>query len=539
MPFLPIVERELRVGSRRHHTYTMRLVIAVPAILIGVFLYIANLQSTAAVLAGRTFLGLAILAMLYCLVAGRRSTADCLSEEKREGTLGLLFLTDLKGHDVVLGKLAATSLSGFYGLLAMFPVLAVPLLMGGVTNGQFWRVVLVLVNTFLFSLAVGLVASAMSRDARQAFGLNFLFLVLIMAPAIAAGLIIYLSPTHILVDQLLYSCPVYSFVLAFDPWYLSQSLHFWSSVGTIHLLTWGLAALASWWAPRSWQDLPVASGKTTATWRERRRDWVYGNAAQRRAFRRRLLDINAFYWHAARARLKPLGVWVFLVFMAGWWWYMMVELQFHWLDETLFLVTVAMVNSILKLWIAIETPQRLADDQKLGALELLLSTPLTVGDILRGQWLALRRQFLFPLLIVVAVELFLMNAAGRSGVPATWSIREVGTTSLILLVADIAAVGWQGIALGLTARNPNQAVIRTVWRVLMLPWVIFIAISVGVNVIAASSSIAPPDWRFFLYLWFWLGVLTDIGFGVPAWWQARLRFRELAMKRLSLVRREH
>ncbi|HXU75774.1 MAG TPA: ABC transporter permease, partial [Methylomirabilota bacterium] len=112
MPFLPIVERELRVGSRRHHTYTMRLVIAVPAILIGVFLYIANLQSTAAVLASRTFLGLAILAMLYCLVAGRRSTADCLSEEKREGTLGLLFLTDLKGHDVVLGKLAATSLSG-------------------------------------------------------------------------------------------------------------------------------------------------------------------------------------------------------------------------------------------------------------------------------------------------------------------------------------------------------------------------------------------------------------------------------------------
>jgi hypothetical protein len=42
-----------------------------------------------------------------------------------------------------------------------------------------------------------------------------------------------------------------------------------------------------------------------------------------------------------------------------------------------------------------------------------------------------------------------------------------------------------------------------------------------------------------LYLWFWLGVLTDIGFGVPAWWQARLRFREQAMKRLSLVRREH
>ena len=45
-------------------------------------------------------------AVLYCLLSGVRSTADCLSVEKREGTLGLLFLTDLKGYDVVLGKLA-------------------------------------------------------------------------------------------------------------------------------------------------------------------------------------------------------------------------------------------------------------------------------------------------------------------------------------------------------------------------------------------------------------------------------------------------
>ena len=40
----------------------------------------------------------------------------------------------------------------------MLPVLAIPLLMGGVTNGEFWRTVLVLVNTFLFSLTIGLVA---------------------------------------------------------------------------------------------------------------------------------------------------------------------------------------------------------------------------------------------------------------------------------------------------------------------------------------------------------------------------------------------
>src|SRR5256885_5281345 len=56
-------------------------------------------------------------AFVYCLFIGARLTADCLSEEKREGTLGLLFLTDLKGYDVVFGKLAATSVNSIYALV--------------------------------------------------------------------------------------------------------------------------------------------------------------------------------------------------------------------------------------------------------------------------------------------------------------------------------------------------------------------------------------------------------------------------------------
>src|SRR5438034_8582207 len=137
---------------------------------------------------------LAGASVLYCLLSGVRATADCLSEEKREGTLGLLFLTDLKGYDVVFGKLAATSLNGFLCLLAMFPVLAVPLLMGGITNGEFWRMVLVLVDTFLLSLAIGVLVSVLSWNARRAMGANFLLLLLITAiPAAGAGAIAYFS----------------------------------------------------------------------------------------------------------------------------------------------------------------------------------------------------------------------------------------------------------------------------------------------------------------------------------------------------------
>ena len=76
------------------------------------------------------FTGVGVVAFGFALLSGLFLTSDCISEEKREGTLGLLFLTDLTGYDVVFGKLAATSLHVFYAMVAIFPVLAIPLLMG-------------------------------------------------------------------------------------------------------------------------------------------------------------------------------------------------------------------------------------------------------------------------------------------------------------------------------------------------------------------------------------------------------------------------
>ena len=176
MTVLPIVERELRAAARQRATYWVRLGIAMGAILVASVIFVLTFGLPPQQTARHTFQWLAGTMMLYCLAYGRRSTADCLSVEKREGTLGLLFLTDLKGHDVVLGKLVATSVRGFYGLLAVFPVLAIPLLLGGITNGEFWRLVLVLMDTFLFSLAIGILGSALSRDQQRAMAANLTLL---------------------------------------------------------------------------------------------------------------------------------------------------------------------------------------------------------------------------------------------------------------------------------------------------------------------------------------------------------------------------
>src|SRR5579883_2198694 len=114
MTFLPIVERELRVASRRRGTYWNRLLTGAMSIGVGVFVYLATFQESPHDVSMFLFRGLAGVALFVCVVGGAQATGDCLSSEKREGTLGLLFLTDLKGYDVVLGKLAATSLTGLY-----------------------------------------------------------------------------------------------------------------------------------------------------------------------------------------------------------------------------------------------------------------------------------------------------------------------------------------------------------------------------------------------------------------------------------------
>src|SRR5258706_10535966 len=294
MTFLPIVGRELREASRRRNTYWTRLFIALAATVTGTWFFAFSSRLQPQQMAQYTFIGLSVLALGYCLVSGRLFTADCLSGEKREGTLGLLFLTDLKGYDVVLGKLAATSLRGLYGLLAILPVLAMPLLMGGVSQGEFWRVALVLVNTFFFSLGTGIFVSALSQDARRAFGANFALLLLLIAALPACAGVIFFFTARPLIHPLLYSFPVYSFWLCFETRSsLFQAQHFWWSAGIVHALAWILVLSTSWLVPHCWQDRP--SGSTRPRWRDRWREWTYGNKAARKAFRKRLLDINAFY----------------------------------------------------------------------------------------------------------------------------------------------------------------------------------------------------------------------------------------------------
>jgi len=108
-----------------------------------------------------------------------------------------------------------------------------------------------------------------------------------------------------------------------------------------------------------------------------------------------------------------------------------------------------------------------------------------------------------------------------------------GVRGLIMLLTDLGAVIGVAIASALTARSPNRASVTTVFRVLILPSLVFLAVSL---VTVISSAPGPySELKFYILLWFWLGIGADIIFGLPAWWQVLTRFRQLAVRRYGFA----
>src|SRR5256714_11846080 len=138
MRILPVVGRELRAIARRPSAYWVRSVAALAAFLVMGYVALMSASGAPTAMQGRSLFDLLSLgAFVYCALAGVRGTSDALSMEKREGTLGLLFLTDLKGYDVVLGKLVSVSVNSLYAMFAIAPPLALAFMLGGTSVQQF------------------------------------------------------------------------------------------------------------------------------------------------------------------------------------------------------------------------------------------------------------------------------------------------------------------------------------------------------------------------------------------------------------------
>ena len=265
---LPIVERELGIASRKIGSWLSRWIIAIAAVLFGGgWLLIASME--VGMMKGDIFFAiLAWACFAYCLLAGLWTTTGTLTREKKDGTLGLLFLTDLRGYDVVLGKMITTSLKSFYGVLAVLPVLALPLLMGGVTNDQLWRTVCALMNILVFSLSLGMFFSALSwHTGRAIFWTFFSLLSVTMLPLFylwsggTSSALHFFSPGFAMANASasVMGAPVAGFV------------GYWSWLGGGLAVSAALLTLASWIIPYRWRETKLRQQTPRLSKRPRRR----------------------------------------------------------------------------------------------------------------------------------------------------------------------------------------------------------------------------------------------------------------------------
>src|ERR1035441_4192624 len=571
MRFLPVADRELRSAARQKATYRTRWITAALFFGLMVWLLWAFGGFTNRRAAPEIFKVLSVLTFLYCLFLGTARTADCISVERREGTLGLLFLTNLNSAEIIGGKLCSSALASVYGLMAIFPMLALPLLMGGITFSHFARTVAGLLNGILFALAAGFLASVVckrqSTAIALALGLTVGFAGGLMLGAAAAG---SYGPTKPLANWLAAFSPLYT-VMAADGARGSGPSCFWLSAAAVVGVSLGCLGLTTLLLALTWRDRP----KRVYVWHRlgfgRRSERT--PSAPRAALRRRLLAINPLFWLAARQRVSAPAIMFLAVVLTTITVYVAAPFfgrkmgvgaeapvagyVFAWLWTGL------AIHALVLYYAAMSASQRLAEDKQTGALELILCTPITERTISRGLWLAYARKMLFPALLAVLVHWFLiwiflvlmtLDPPGRIALGATpgqifWSALldrslrgqvldwqfgfMVRMTLLVLLQLMLAwpTLGWVGRWLGLRLKHPGFAPMASLALLFAPPVLLF---SLACYLAGKFKLYRLPE-RQVLPLMMWLAFAIGIGhcLVLSIWAANRLRhqLRPVAMSR--------
>ena len=548
MTLFPIVERELRVASRRSWTYWGRSVSGLLALFLTALILLGQSITQLKVTGQALFNSISYLALAFAAFAGVTYTSDCVSSEKREGTLGLLFLTDLNGFDVALGKVAATSLGAFYGLLALLPVMALGMLMGGVTPGEYLRMVLFLVSTLILSLTSGLAVSVFCRDSRRAAGGTFLVIVSAFAlfplmSVLGKDLIEWIggpiakapwlpSVTRGL-ERMSRLSPAVAFSLVDDAAFKKGAAAFWKAELWTALMVVGFLALACFRLPRSWQERGAKDSR--AGWNAWFEAVRFPDLAAKQAFRRRLLDANPAAWIAGRYWMRPVLVWTFFAIIFLFFGYGAWRMGASWWNALSYFTTSFLLHIVLKIWIANEAPRQFLEDRRTGALELLLTTPFEVSELLVGRRVALMRQFGGPIGVVMALDAVFLTLSLRSEFAGgeesiLWAM--VWLARIAFLPLDALTLYWMGMWKGMTSQGTRTSswIVMVALGLPNLLWIVLLML-LGLMSVAGQGNWMTPGKL--LVLWIALGVTNSMFWMSRSRSQVVPRFRELACEQMS------
>jgi len=201
MTLLALLLRELRVASRHAFTYYLRALGAGVLVLACIFFGLTHGFDSN--IGSQLFASLHFTLFCAIWILVPLLTADSISRERREGTLGLLFMTRLKASDIVAAKSLAHSLRAMALLAAVVPVVSIPFLLGGLRRSDVALSLLINFSSICWALAAGLLASAYSkRWTRALLGAEILACASLLAMAATVGWLEMSPSTSVFTQQL-------------------------------------------------------------------------------------------------------------------------------------------------------------------------------------------------------------------------------------------------------------------------------------------------------------------------------------------------
>jgi len=491
----PVAWREMRESARRRGNHRLR---ALAGLAGAVMLYWTARRSFGDISATGMQMFIALHQLILALIVGivPGLTADTLARERREGTLGLLFLTPLTARGVVIGKGAAQGLRALTLWLTVLPVLTVPFLTGGVSWGDAASAAGIEFCAGVICLAGGLAASSLAKARTGAlllaYGLSagLVMLTILFGSALRFVPVAGRFPLRdlwldgfalatgnggqaIFGPNVYYSMMVVSFMRAGGPripgfnygWspQMGQMSYGW----TAHLVTPGLArawvqslacaaafsllilyvalALGAAAVERSWRDKPPSARAEKMARR-------FCSPLFQGWFRRRMelaLERNPVAWlqqYSWKARVSKWGLCAglmvaesLLILWPGeanaWWSGMeqMYQMQLALVVVSAAMFTFAGVSGFL-------------NEKRNGALELLLVTPISVNKIIAGRAWGLWKQFLPAGVTLLVGEIAVLSLGATTSVHwalgrgESWYVRDEWLLRLFFCVNAFAAL---------------------------------------------------------------------------------------------------
>jgi hypothetical protein len=277
---------------------------------------------------------------------------------------------------------------------------------------------------------------------------------------------------------------------------------FWTSLSIQFAMALAVLAAACWITPRSWK----VQASQTSVWIRGFQSWTHGRTIARVQRRTRLLARAPFYWLACRDRFAPVWPLIFAAVTLGVTLWCIVHYEIPAEPSLVIVLACLAINDLTtRMRVAGIAATRLAEDRQTGALETVLSTPITVSDVMKGLWMAIRHIqlpgycALFLIYVVVASVFF-------SQIEPTLDACLGFLISAVVSIVDFIVIGYVAMWKGMRVAHPRHAAGAALMRVVLLPWLIWMGCMpfiVEVAPVRKAFEFGEP--------------YTFVGFGLAIW----------------------